>query len=254
MTHQCQNISTDQKVDVVFECVKKDFFLEQDINLIHKFFPPNTKTQYIFLYPPERKGIYKEEKYITIGDESEAEMYSFYFGGNDVTINTKIQVGRKAKIHSYTYFFVSGSQKFDMQEFFELKGEESCARFFARGITSQEAESSYLGNIHVSRQAQKTDSRLDIRSFLLSVRAKSSMSPKLEIEANNVKAGHAATMSHMDEESLFYLRSRGIHKEKALELFIEGVFLEAIIKIKDTKYSEILSEKIKEKLKDSAGL
>lgn len=254
MLYQSQNISTDQKVDVVFECVKKDFSSQQDPNLIHTSFLSNTKTQYIFLYPPERKGIYKEEKYITIGDGSEVEMHSFYFGGDEVAMNTKIQVGRKARVHSYTYFFVSGRQKFDIQEFFELKGEESYARFFARGITSHEAESSYLGNIHVSPQAQKTDSRLDIRSFLLGVKAKSSMSPKLEIEANNVKAGHAATVSHMDEESLFYLRSRGIQKEKALELFIEGVFLEAMVKIQDARYSEILSEKIKEKITASAGL
>ena len=76
----------------------------------------------------------------------------------------------------------------------------------------------FNGKIFVRKDAQKTDAKQTNKTLLLSDDATMNTKPQLEIFADDVKCTHGATVGQLDEEQVFYLRSRGIGKEEANDL------------------------------------
>ena len=74
--------------------------------------------------------------------------------------------------------------------------------------------------------------------------AKVNTIPSLEIEANDVKAGHAVTIGGIDEEMLFYLQSRGIEKDSAIKLLIKGFLVSDVSMVEDEKAREMVIGKV----------
>lgn len=97
-----------------------------------------------------------------------------------------------------------------------------------KGILFDHARSSFEGKIYVEREAQQTQAYQLNPNLLLSEHASANSKPNLEIFADDVKASHGATVGQLDEEALFYLKSRGISLEKARRLLIQG-FKEEIL-------------------------
>lgn len=104
-----------------------------------------------------------------------------------------------------------------------------------------EAKSVYRGLIKIEKKAQKTNSYLANHILKLSGKTLANSIPSLKIDANDVKAGHAATIGQIDEEQIFYLMARGLPKEEAEKLIVEGFFEPVIEKIN----LEGLKEKIR---------
>jgi len=195
----------------------------------------NSRVQYVCAFLDAKAGELKNKRSITIEDGAELTSTYFYFCGGVCEAHNHFCIHERARVNHEVLFFANGRQIFNIQENFEFQKPGSFGRFMVRGLTANEAESKYVGNIVINPGAQKTDSHLEIHSFILGTRAKSQMVPQLQIEANNVKAGHAATLSRLDDEQLFYLRSRGLKKNEAAQLFIEGIFYDAVMKIQDQK-------------------
>ncbi len=84
-----------------------------------------------------------------------------------------------------------------------------------KGILGGKASGVFNGKIFVRQDAQKTNAYQDNKALLLSDDAKVNTKPQLEIFADDVKCSHGATVGQLDEEAIFYLRSRGIPQEKA---------------------------------------
>ena len=83
--------------------------------------------------------------------------------------------------------------------------------------------------------AQKTDAMQTSRNIVLSEHAKADAIPNLEIEANDVRCGHAASVGPVDEEALFYLQSRGIPHDEAERLIVTGFFQEVLDRVHDRR-------------------
>lgn len=86
------------------------------------------------------------------------------------------------------------------------------------------SRSVYEGTIRAWPGAQKTNAYQSNRNLLLSKRARADSLPQLEIEANDLRCTHGATVSQVDEEHVFYLMSRGIPRLDAVRLIVEGFF------------------------------
>jgi Fe-S cluster assembly protein SufD len=97
-----------------------------------------------------------------------------------------------------------------------------------RGLLDGRATSVWRGMIHVADGAQKTDAFQESRNLLLSKRAHADAIPGLEIEADDVRCTHAATVAQIDKEQLFYLQSHGLGLPDAKRLVIEG-FMQALV-------------------------
>ncbi len=97
-----------------------------------------------------------------------------------------------------------------------------------KGILDDQASGVFRGKIYVAQDAQKTDSKQSNNAMLLSDDAHINTMPQLEIYADDVKCTHGATTGRLDEDKLFYLRSRGIPLEEAKGLLIHAFASEII--------------------------
>ena len=97
------------------------------------------------------------------------------------------------------------------------------------------------GHILVSRDAQKTDAKMLMQGLMLSDEAEILSKPELEIYADDVVCGHGSTCGQLDEDSMFYLMSRGIPKAEAETMLVRG-FIEALLDpIEDAALNEALT-------------
>ena len=96
------------------------------------------------------------------------------------------------------------------------------------GIITDLAKSVFQGKVRVARGAQKTDGNQMSRALLLSRTCEVSTKPELEIYADDVACSHGATLGEIDDDQLFYLRSRGISEAEARQMLIVA-FLEEVM-------------------------
>jgi len=115
-----------------------------------------------------------------------------------------------------------GSQHIDYDTTQEHAAPDTTSDLAFRGILRDRATAVWSGMIRVDPPAQRTDAFQENRSLLLSDSAHADAIPGLEIEANDVRCTHAATISKIDEEQLFYLRSRGLERPDAERLLVGG--------------------------------
>jgi Fe-S cluster assembly protein SufD len=92
------------------------------------------------------------------------------------------------------------------------------SREFYKGILAGQGRGVFHGKIVVHKDAQQTDARQTNKNLLLSPEASVDTKPQLEIFNNDVKCSHGSTIGQMDENSLFYLRTRGLGEEEARSL------------------------------------
>lgn len=97
-----------------------------------------------------------------------------------------------------------------------------------RGVAADRARAVLNGRIHIAPNAQRSDATLTSKSLLASPGAEVYAKPELEIYANDVKCSHGATVGAIDDEAVYYFRSRGIGEDAARALFVRGFLREAI--------------------------
>ncbi len=95
-------------------------------------------------------------------------------------------------------------------------------RITVKAVVGANARVAIKGVIKIAKEAQETDAFLEIRVLLLDSTAYATADPELEIEANNVKASHAASIGQIDSEQVMYLMSRGLSMEDAKSTIING--------------------------------
>ncbi|MBI4232628.1 SufD family Fe-S cluster assembly protein, partial [Candidatus Peregrinibacteria bacterium] len=118
------------------------------------------------------------------------------------------------------------------------------AYYYVRGAMFDKSEVDYTGYLNIRPGAQLTDSYLSHNSLMLSKEAKVRTVPSLEIEADDVKAGHAATIGKIDEDLLFYFESRGLNRQQAKESLITGFMETELKRIPSEEVQQALAREI----------
>jgi len=106
------------------------------------------------------------------------------------------------------------------------------SRELYKGILDGKARGVFNGKIIVHKDAQKTDAVQTNKNLLLSKDASVDTKPQLEIFNNDVKCSHGSTIGRLDEDAIFYLRSRGLGKEAARSLLTYAFASEIVNRIK----------------------
>jgi Fe-S cluster assembly protein SufD len=102
--------------------------------------------------------------------------------------------------------------------------------------------------IRVDVGAQKTDAFQESRNLLLSRKAHADAIPGLEIEADDVRCTHAAAIAQLDEDQIFYLRSRGLPLNQARRLVIEGFLAELVERFEEGRSRDALADALEARL------
>jgi Fe-S cluster assembly protein SufD len=136
------------------------------------------------------------------------------------------QPGVDAKIA--TLFFPTGAQHVDIVSSVDHRTGDATSETLVKSAASGRGQGRYLGNIRIAAHAQHSDASLRDDALLLSKTAHIDSIPALEIAANDVKAYHGATVGALDDDSIFYMTSRGIDREAAERMIALGFFEPAI--------------------------
>ena len=122
-----------------------------------------------------------------------------------------------------------------------------------KGIFDGNATGVFNGKIYVEREAQKTDAFQQNNNILISEKATINAKPQLEIFADDVKCSHGCTIGQLDDDALFYLRSRGIPQKEAKALLMYAFSNEAIDSIRIPELKQRITKLIATKLGVSMG-
>ena len=119
--------------------------------------------------------------------------------------------------------------------------EENCKSYqLIKTVLNDESKSVYQGKIYVNAKAQKTDGYQLSRALLLNQQTEFNAKPELEIYADDVKCSHGSTSGNLDENSIFYLMSRGLSLSQSKELLINGFLQEVAEKISDKQIQQLV--------------
>lgn len=156
--------------------------------------------------------------------------------------------GEFAETHYYGFYFADKNNYIDNHTFMDHSLPNCTSNEIYKGIVSDNATAVFNGKILVRPDAQKTNAYQSNKNILLSDNATVNAKPELEIYADDVKCSHGATSGTLDQEHLFYLRSRGISFETARNLLLSAFGEEVIEKIAIPQVQEMLSEIFESKL------
>ncbi len=210
------------------------------------------------LYSPkiETQQAYLELMNTNVGDNAQLDVTTLQMlDQNAVTFSTKrTDLGQDAKVNWYSglfgsmlsrykieYFlngtgassndsevvFGNNEQSFDIQTNVNHESPATEGKVVEKSILRNKSKSLFKGMIRIKENASKSNSFLSGRSILLDEDAKSDAIPGLEIFTNDVKATHSASVAQIDEEQIFYLKSRCLSHEEAERTIVEG-FLEPL--------------------------
>jgi len=141
-------------------------------------------------------------------------------------------------------FAGKGDDRIDLDVSAIHSAPKTKGRVTLRGVLRDRASARVRGLIRINKGAQGSDDFLEERTLLLGKGARIEALPYLEIEADEVRASHAATSSTVDEEQLFYLRSRGLNQAEAERLLITGFLRKAVAGEEDKKLGSKLEKVI----------
>src|SRR6201987_864037 len=147
--------------------------------------------------------------------------HSLLLGGGLVRNNVHpVLAGEGGECLINGLFIGSGRQHLYNYMLVEHRSPHCASRQFYNGILENRAHGVFHGRIIVHKDAQKTDAKQTNRNLLLSDDAQIDTKPQLEIYADDVKCTHGATIGQVEENALFYLRSRGIDEASARKLLL----------------------------------
>ena len=109
-----------------------------------------------------------------------------------------------------------------------------------KSVLGKDSKAIYQGKIFVNSKAQKTDGYQLSKAILLDETSEFNAKPELEIYADDVKCSHGSASGSLDENSIFYLMSRGLNYQQSKELLINGFLLDVVEKITDSEIKNLI--------------
>jgi Fe-S cluster assembly protein SufD len=155
------------------------------------------------------------------GRSSRVASHSLLLGGAVVRNNVHPVIdGEGAECLINGLFLGTGRQHMDNYMLVEHASPHGASRQFYNGILDQHAHGVFHGRIIVHKDAQRTDAKQTNRNLLLSDEAQIDTKPQLEIHADDVRCTHGATIGQIEDDALFYLRTRGLDETSARRLLL----------------------------------
>jgi Fe-S cluster assembly protein SufD len=145
-------------------------------------------------------------------------------------------------------YFADGQQHLDYDTFQEHIAPNTTSDFAFKGALRDRATAVWRGMIKVEKDAQKTNAYQENRNLILSEQAHADSIPGLEIEANDVRCTHGATISPVNRDELFYAMARGISRGEAERLIVRGFFTDVLNRIELEPVREAVTEALEARI------
>ena len=146
----------------------------------------------------------------------------------------------------YSSAFINGifslkeNQKHEIRTTINHLVENTKSYQLIKSVLGKNSKSAYQGRIFVNSKAQKTDGYQLSKAILLDETSEFNAKPELEIYADDVKCSHGSASGSLDENSIFYLMSRGLNYQQSKKLLINGFLLDVVEKITDLEIKDLI--------------
>jgi Fe-S cluster assembly protein SufD len=158
--------------------------------------------------------------------------------------------GEGAQSFMYGLYFSHGDQRFEHYTKQDHVAPHTTSDLLYKGALADTSQGLYYGTIHIRPHAFKSNAYQANRNLALSPHARALPNPQLEIENNDVRCTHGATVGQIDADHLFYLQSRGIPRDEARRLVVFGFFNQVLDKVTWSGMHDRLAEAIRQKMEE----
>jgi Fe-S cluster assembly protein SufD len=157
-------------------------------------------------------------------------------------------VGQGASAELKGIYFASGEQFFDFHTLQDHQVGNTTSDLLFKGALQDRARTVYAGLIRIEKGAARSDAYQANRNLVLSDHAKATSIPMLEIDNNDVRCTHGATVGPVDPNHMFYLRSRGIPESTARRMLVQGFFGQVLERIPFAQAREMIETELEARL------
>lgn len=178
-------------------------------------------------------------------------MHAVTISLNGAIVRNNLNIALEAaysEAHLYGLYFLNGNSHIDNHTIVDNIQPNCQSNELYKGIIDDKATAVFNGKIFVRQPAQKTNAFQSNKNVLLSDYATINTKPQLEIFADDVKCSHGCTVGKLDEEGMFYLRSRGISEKIARSLLVHAYVIDILEKIKLVPIRNYVDQLISERL------
>ena len=172
---------------------------------------------------------------------------TFFLSSGSNFIKNEINCNLNGK---YSSAFVNGIFKLNEKKHHEIRTvinhltENTKSYQLIKSVLENSSKAVYQGKIFVNSEAQKTDGYQLSKAILLNESSEFNAKPELEIYADDVKCSHGSASGSLNENSIFYLMSRGLNYQQAKALLINGFLLDVIEKITDPEIKNLIKNMV----------
>ncbi len=185
-----------------------------------------------------------------VGRDAATDSLHVTLGATTSRLDLNAELGAPgAHSHILGLYFGNEEQHFDHNTSQNHTAPYATSDLLFKGALDDASRSVFRGIIRVSPGAQRTDAYQTNRNLLLSEHASAHALPNLEIEADDVRCSHGATVGQLDEEALFYLQSRGLSRRRAERLVVRGFLQDVLQRRPPGSVTEKVTRAIEEKLR-----
>jgi Fe-S cluster assembly protein SufD len=203
----------------------------------------NSSINHIKIQEESLKAFHVSRTEVGQGKNSNFVSYSISLGGeiSRYDINSKFNdEGGECSLNGL--YLLTGNQLYDTHSLIDHAKPHCTSHEHYKGILDDNSRGVFNGKVIVRKDAQKTNAFQENNNIILSDGALINTKPQLEIFADDVKCSHGATVGQLDQDSLFYLKTRGIGEEKAREILIHAFASDVIKSIKTQPVKNYLEE------------
>ena len=240
----------ESQVSYVDEVLSDDFerqtFTSTAVEVIAR---DGARVQYVSVQRLGRGAFYQSVQRTLAGRDATLDTLNVALGASvsRVDLNARL-LGPGANSDMLGLYFGDGSQHFDFNTSQDHLVPSTASDLLYKGALDGSSRAIFRGIIRVHPGAQKTDAYQTNRNLLLSPNARADSLPNLEIEADDVKCSHGATVGELDAEAKFYLMSRGLDRIQAERLVVLGFLAEVLARLPLGGVVEKVTRVIEEKL------
>ena len=160
---------------------------------------------------------------------------------NEVNCNLK---GKYSSAFVNGIFSLNENQQHEIRTIINHLVENTKSYQLIKSVLGKQSKAAYQGKIFVNSIAQKTDGYQLSKAILLDETSEFNAKPELEIYADDVKCSHGSASGSLNENSIFYLMSRGLDYQQSKELLINGFLLDVVEKITDSEIKNLIKNMI----------
>ena len=243
--------------------LRLDFELEQNTSLkLIDFFSDTEKKNFmniLYNFDLKKDSILKNYKidktlndnlkysFNNINQEKNSISENFVFSAGSKYFKNEINsnlTGEYASAFINGIFLLKENQQHEITTTINHLVENTKSYQLIKSVLGENAKAAYQGKIYVDSKAQKTDGYQLSKAILLNESSEFNAKPELEIYADDVKCSHGSASGSLNENSIFYLMSRGLNYKQSKELLINGFLLDVVEKITDSEIKNLIKNMI----------